>query len=103
MITALLYCQHLNAQKKHIVISGTVTSAEESLPLEGAIVVEKGTKNITGTMPDGQFSLSVMPEDTIIVRFDGYETKEIKITGETYYPITLKHSGNPEKLKAKID
>ena len=103
MIIALLYSQHLAAQKKHIVISGTVTSAEESWPLEGAVVVEKGTKNITGTMPDGQFSLSVESEDTIIVRFDGYETKKIKITSETYYQIILKRGTNTEKPEIKSD
>jgi carboxypeptidase-like protein len=95
--------QHATAQKKNIVISGTVITAEGSLPLEGATIAEKGTKNITGTMPDGQFALSVSPEDTIVVRFDGYETKEIKITNETYYQITLKHLSEPEKLKSKID
>src|ERR1700683_511320 len=93
---ASLYSEQGIAQKKHVVISGTVTSAEESLPLEGAIVVEKGTKNITGTMTDGQFYLSVEPEDTIVIRFDGYQPKEIKVTKETYYPVTLKHIDKPQ-------
>jgi|HubBroStandDraft_6_1064221.scaffolds.fasta_scaffold2794856_1 hypothetical protein len=103
MIVAELYSGYAAAQKKNVVISGTVISAEESLPLEGVIIVEKGTKNITGTMPDGQFALSVAQEDTIVVRFEGYETKEIKITNETYYQVSLKHAANPEKPKAKID
>jgi TonB-dependent starch-binding outer membrane protein SusC len=103
MIATLLYSGNAAAQQKHIVISGTVTSADESLPLEGATIAEKGTKNITGTMPDGQFALSVAPEDTIVVRFDGYETKEIKITGALYYQITLKHAETTEKLTPKID
>jgi hypothetical protein len=103
MTIASLFSEYATAQKKNIIISGTIISAEESLPLEGVTIAEKGTKNITGTMPDGQFALSVAPEDTIIVRFQGYETKEIKITNETYYQITLKHVSDPEKLMAKID
>jgi hypothetical protein len=103
MIIASLFGEHAAAQKKHIVISGTVITAEGSLPLEGAVIKEKGTNNITGTMPDGQFALSVSPEDTIVVRFDGYETQEIKITNETYYQITLKHVVSSEKSDMKID
>ena len=103
MMLASIYSQDATAQKKEIIISGTVTSAEESLPLEGVVIVEKETKNITGTMPDGQFSLTVKPEDTIIVRFDGYETKKIKITSETFYQIILKRTTNTEKSEIKPD
>jgi hypothetical protein len=101
MIVTSLFSEYATAQKKQVVISGTVTSAEGSLPLEGAVIAEKETKNITGTMPDGQFSLSVVADDTIIVRFDGYETKEIKITAETYYQIALKHKSNSGKPATK--
>jgi len=80
------------AQKNQFVISGKVISADESSPLEGATIILKGTKNVTGTMPDGAFSLSATTDDTLVVSLSGYETKEIKITNETYYEIALKHS-----------
>jgi hypothetical protein len=47
-------------------------------------------------MVDGQFTIPVQGNDTIEVRLDGYETREIKITSETYYQITLKHKSAPE-------
>jgi hypothetical protein len=103
VIWATLYSVKAAAQQKHIVISGTVISADQSQPLEGATIAEKGTKNITGTMPDGQFAISVAPEDTIVVRFDGYETKEIKITGALYYQITLRHEDTAGKLILKME
>ena len=102
-IGAILCSANAQAQQKNVVISGTVISADQSQPLEGATIAEKGTKNITGTMPDGQFALSVAPEDTIVVRFEGYETKEIKITGALYYQITLRHEDSTGKMTPKIE
>jgi hypothetical protein len=87
-------------QAKQIIISGTVLNAVDASPLEGATVVVKGTKNITGTMPDGAFSLIISQNDTVFtVSRDGYETKEIKITKETFYEVTLKSAAN--KIPAK--
>ena len=78
------------AQNKETIISGRVTSAEDASPLEGATLLVKGTKNLTGTMPDGAFSLPVAPNDTVvIVSLMGYETKEIKVTKEPFYEIVL--------------
>jgi hypothetical protein len=88
-------------QVKQTIISGTVLNAVDSSPLEGATVVVKGTKNITGTMPDGAFSLLISQNDTVLtVSRNGYETKEIKITKETFYEVTLKSA--PNKLTTKI-
>jgi aspartate 1-decarboxylase len=79
---------------KETIISGRVINNDDSSPLEGATVVVKGTKNITGTMPDGAFSLLVSKNDTVlIVSLNGYETKQIKITNETFYEIVLSHAG----------
>jgi hypothetical protein len=97
------FCQQSVAQAKRVVISGVITSADPSSPLEGVVVTEKGTNNTTGTMPDGQFSLEVLLQDTIIVHLDGYETKRIKITEETWYPIILKQITSPQKAEAKIN
>jgi hypothetical protein len=85
----------VHAQEKKIIINGKVTSFEESLPIEGAGIVVKGTNNQTGTQPDGTFSISVSPSDKIlVVALSGYQTQEIKLTGATDYDIILKAAGN---------
>ncbi len=82
------------AQNKTLIINGRITSFEESLPLEGVSVVVKDSKNNTGTQPDGTFSLEVAAEDKILViSREGYEKKEIKLTGARDYEIVLKRSG----------
>jgi len=87
-------------QVKQTIISGTVLNAADASPLEGATIIVKGTKNITGTMPDGAFSLLISQNDSVlIISMDGYETKEIKITKETFYEVVLKSA--PNKLATK--
>jgi TonB-dependent starch-binding outer membrane protein SusC len=77
------------------IISGKVTGTEAYSPLEGAAVVVKGTKNITGTMIDGAFSMFVSEKDSVLViSLDGYETKEIKLTKEIFYEVVLKHANS---------
>jgi len=87
------------AQEKTRIISGTVITFEESSPLEGATVIIKGKKDITGTMPDGTFTLPVSETDTVIVvSLPGYDSKDVKITNQGFYNIVLKKNTSVEKL-----
>lgn len=74
------------------VIQGKVISFSESFPLEGVTVQVKGTKNITGTQPDGIFAIEISPDDKVLVfSLQGYHTEEIKIVpGKPDYDIVLK-------------
>jgi hypothetical protein len=75
-------------------ISGLVLSAEASSPLEGATIRIQGTQKITGTMPDGAFSLVAQPDDTLCVNKEGYRSIKVRITRETYYEISLQADQN---------
>jgi hypothetical protein len=83
------------AQSKPVTINGKITSFEESLPLEGVSVRVKSNKTSTGTQADGTFSLSVLPDEKILlVSLPGYEKKEIPITNAREYDIVLKRVNN---------
>jgi TonB-linked SusC/RagA family outer membrane protein len=68
-------------------ITGTVVDA--SGPVYGASVVEKGTVNGTRTDFDGNFTLNVKPNATLVVTYVGYETQEIQIGSQSNISITL--------------
>lgn len=98
-ITMILFLSLLafnaSAQTKSFTISGSVTSFEESLALEGVSIVVKGTKNFSGTQADGSFSIDVTPEDNVLIfELQDYETQEVKIEGKKQYDIVLKRSNN---------
>ena len=60
------------------VVQGTVTSAEDGLPLIGVSVVEQGTTNGTVTDFDGNYVLEVAKNATIQFSYIGYKTQTAK-------------------------
>ena len=97
--TSIAFSNICNAQTNERVINGKVISFEESFGLEGVAVEIKGRPYFTGTQADGTFSMTVLPQDKLlVVSLPDYETIEIKITNEKNYDIILKRKGNDFKM-----
>jgi len=95
LLILLVYSITAMAQPKPVTINGKITSFEESLPLEGVSVRVKGSGNSTGTQVDGSFSLSILPEEKILlVSLAGYGIKEVPITNAREYNIVLRRVDN---------
>lgn len=78
-----------------IQISGTVVDKSEKIPLPGATVVEKGTRNGTTTDFDGLFSIEVSDENAILeISFIGFITQEVKLKGQKTIEIELQTDCN---------
>ena len=70
-------------------VSGTVTDSSGS-PLPGANILEKGTTNGVVADFDGNFSITVADENSILViSYLGYSTKEIPVNDQTNIAISL--------------
>ncbi|MES1216096.1 MAG: SusC/RagA family TonB-linked outer membrane protein [Bacteroidota bacterium] len=77
VVFLLLCCNVLLAQER--TLTGTVRSAT-NLPVAGATVSQKGTKNATVSSNDGSFSLKVSGGDvTITVSSVGFTTHEVAV------------------------
>ena len=68
-------------------VSGVVNDAMG--PIIGASVKVKGTSTGVATDFDGKFSLSVKPNDVLVVSYIGYVTKEVKVGNQSVISITL--------------
>lgn len=55
----------------------------------GASVMEKGTTNGTITSIDGDFSLNMSPNGTLVVSFVGYKTQEVQVKGQKQLQVVL--------------
>lgn len=55
----------------------------------GASVMEKGTTNGTITGIDGDFSLNMSPNGTLVVSFVGYKTQEVQVKGQKQLLVVL--------------
>ncbi len=74
-------------------ITGNVKASEDNMPLPGVSVIEKGTTNGTETDFDGNFSIDVNENATIVFSYIGMITKEVVTTGNTIN-ISLDYDSN---------
>jgi TonB-linked SusC/RagA family outer membrane protein len=71
-------------------VSGQVTDAQSGETLPGVNILVKGTTTGASTDQNGNFDLEVPSlQDTLVVTFIGYQTKEVPINGRTDLDIIL--------------
>ncbi|KYG74051.1 hypothetical protein AWW68_15435 [Roseivirga spongicola] len=79
MMTLLVGFHKPVEEKFSRTITGQVRGADDGLPLAAVSVIEKGTSNGVATDKDGRFSIQVNNESTLVFRYLGYVTKEVKL------------------------
>ncbi len=73
-------------------VTGTVTDTNGS-PLPAANIVEKGTTNGVTADFDGNFSIQLEDQNTIlVVSYIGFATKEVAVSGQTTLNVSLQES-----------
>ena len=77
------------AQQK--TITGTVTSAEDNLPIIGATVQLKGTATGVATDLNGKYQISAPQGATIEIRYVGMKTKEVVVGASAVYDVALEY------------
>jgi iron complex outermembrane receptor protein len=74
-------------------VTGKVTDAKDGSPLVAASVVVKGTKKGASTNNDGTFTIRVSAtENTVVVSYLNYATKEVSIKGLSQLNVALSAS-----------
>ncbi|MGW8317005.1 MAG: carboxypeptidase-like regulatory domain-containing protein, partial [Bacteroidales bacterium] len=91
MFLALLFVSFslLNAQ---VTVTGTVTSAEDGMSIPGVNIVQKGTAHGSITDADGNYSLDVPSDATLVFSFIGMETIEVEVGGRTIVDVAMNAS-----------
>ncbi|MGY5850670.1 SusC/RagA family TonB-linked outer membrane protein [Salegentibacter sp. F14] len=75
-----------------VTIEGTVTDANNGMPVPSANVIEKGTSNGVLTNFDGEFSIEVPVGATLEISFLGYATTEVVVENDSYLEIAIEPS-----------
>ena len=90
LVALLLAVICLPAFAQDRTVTGKVTDAKDGSPLVAASVVVKGTNKGVSTSSDGTFSLKVAgTENTVVVSFLNYASKEVSIAGQTNINVAL--------------
>ena len=86
----LLVSSNMTAQSNASEVSGTVVSAEDSMPLPGVSIVLKGTATGVTTDFDGNYSIK-MPNSTgtLVFSYLGFETREVAVNGQSTINVSM--------------
>ncbi|HSC39512.1 MAG TPA: SusC/RagA family TonB-linked outer membrane protein, partial [Chitinophagaceae bacterium] len=90
LILLLLLVSFFSSNAQNFSVSGKVTD-ESGNALDGATVLEKGTKNSTITKEGGLFQLNVSSgKAKLVISFVGHEEQEIAVNNKASLPVSLK-------------
>jgi iron complex outermembrane receptor protein len=70
-------------------VSGKVKSSDDGSGIPGVNILEKGTTNGTVTDADGNYTISVGANATLVFSFVGYTTQEASVGSQTTLDVTL--------------
>lgn len=91
MVFALLFTvQTIFAQT--ITVSGTITDAITGSPVPGINVVQQGTNNGTSADFDGNFTINVPSEATLVFSGIGFATQTVAVNGRTSINVQMQES-----------
>lgn len=86
LLMSVCFAINVKAQTR---ITGKVIAGDDKLPVIGASVKIKNAPGGTSTDGNGQFSLSVNPNTTLIISFVGFTSKEVAVGNQTTINVTL--------------
>lgn len=90
--TLLLLLGCVSTYAQNITVKGNVKSATEQDGVIGANISVKGQATGTITDMEGNYTLSVPSNATLVFSFIGYDTQEVAVGGRTTINVTLKES-----------
>ncbi|MDY7394311.1 SusC/RagA family TonB-linked outer membrane protein [Aureibaculum sp. 2210JD6-5] len=73
-------------------VTGTITDATDGATLPGVNIIEKGTRNGVSSDFDGNYSIRVPDNATLVFSFVGYGTQEIAINGRSNIDVVMSES-----------
>lgn len=89
LILFFVFMTPLGVLAQNIQLTGLVTDVANEAII-GASIVEKGTTNGIITDFDGNFTLNVPANSTIVISYVGYATQEIAVNGRNHIKVVLK-------------
>ncbi|MGC1390251.1 MAG: TonB-dependent receptor [Bacteroidales bacterium] len=87
LFLGILLSGAINAQG--IRVSGKITDAADGSALVGVTIQEKGTTNGTNTDGNGNYSLTVAPNSTLVITYVGYANQEIPVNSRTVINVAM--------------
>jgi TonB-linked SusC/RagA family outer membrane protein len=88
-LAVLLFLITTVAWSQSRTVTGKVTASDDGTGLPGVNIVEKGTNNGTVSDVDGNYSVNVSENATLVFSFVGYASQEQTVAGKTTIDVSL--------------
>jgi TonB-linked SusC/RagA family outer membrane protein len=82
----------VGVQAQNVTVTGVVKAEGDDFGLPGATILEKGTTNGVVTDFDGNYSITVPADATLVYSFVGMAGQEIVVNGQTVIDVVLSNS-----------
>lgn len=90
VLSVMLLCLLAIDASAQTVVTGTVRSSDDGLPLPGVSILIKGTLQGTSTSAEGTYRLEVPSSDAVLVySFVGYTTQETQVGARSIINVTM--------------
>lgn len=83
-----MLCGALYSQES-IKVNGSVTESGSGIPIPAANIIQKGTSNGAMTNFDGEFTIEVPENTTLVISYMGYTSREVEVNGRNQIDISL--------------
>ena len=85
----LIFLFSISTFAQDLLVSGTVVSAEDNIPVPGVNVIVKGTSRGVSTDFDGNYSINVKQGETLEFSYVGFKTYVVTIQNQTTVNVSL--------------
>ncbi len=89
LLALLILMSSFAVYAQELQVKGVVTSSDDGQPIPGVSVVVRGTTNGNITNIDGNYTLNVPVNATLVFSFVGMKTQEIQVNTRTVINVTL--------------
>lgn len=89
ILSFLIFTNSLEAQEDELIITGTVTSADDGLPIPGVTILIQGTDQGTATDFDGNYEITASANSVLIFSYLGFTTREVPVNGQSEIDISM--------------
>lgn len=88
---ATLVAGNMETEQSRTKVSGNITD-ENGTPIIGAAIHEKGTSRGTTTDLEGNYSLEISPNATLVISYVGFKTSEIPVGNKSTINLSMKEN-----------
>ncbi|MEH6407331.1 MAG: SusC/RagA family TonB-linked outer membrane protein [Leeuwenhoekiella sp.] len=89
LLIPLLFLWNQNTWAQEQIVTGTIVDSEDGMPVPGVNISEKGTNNGAISDFDGNYSIQISSDATLVFTMIGFTTQEVLVNGKNVIDVSF--------------